>query len=115
MFLEIDVTAGENSPITVNRMFDLFSPPRVVRRIFAADQSGQDRWLEVSGWSSQGVCPAKAALAEDSGEGLVLLVYGGDQGIRLRVYGEAEEWDVANPSQWGEACLMLDRNAPVEE
>ncbi|GIS93405.1 MAG: hypothetical protein CM1200mP22_06420 [Dehalococcoidia bacterium] len=48
-----------------------------------------------------------SALAEDSGEGVVLLVYGGDEGLRLQPAESGDDWDLANPAQWGEACLML--------
>ena len=62
-----------------------------------------------------GPCPAMAALSEDSGDGVILLVYGGDDGIRLRPSGSDAEWDVSDGDQWGEPCLMLDRETPVAE
>ena len=114
MFLEIDVAAGENSPIDLNRMFDLLSEPMAVRRVFTADPMGQDRWCEVTGWSAVGPCPALRTLAEDSGDGVVLLLYGGDRGIRLKPADSHEEWDLFSPHQWGEPCLMLDRDTPIE-
>lgn len=114
MFVEVDVTAGGNSPLTVNRMFDVLSRPRLVRRVLAADPQGRDTWCDVTGWSSQGPCPALAAVAEDSGEGLVMLVYGGDEGIRLKPADCAEEWDLTSARQWGEVCLLLDRHVRVE-
>ena len=61
-----------------------------------------------------GPCPAVSAQAEDSGEGVVLLVYGGDEGVRLQPAGSGDDWDLANLSQWGEACLMLANGTPVE-
>ena len=57
----------------------------------------------------------KAALSEDSGEGVVLLVYGGDHGIRLKPAELEEEWNLASPNQWGEACLMLSKDAPTRD
>ena len=114
MLMEIDVTDGGNSPLTVNRIFDLLDQPRDITGVFTAGQDGDDRWCRVTGWSSLGPCPAKSARSEDSGEGVSLLVYGGDEGIRLQSWDSAEGWDLDNPSQWGEACLMLDKDAPVE-
>ena len=111
MFLEIDVSAGENSPLDLNRIFDLLSEPRVIRRVFAADPTDRDLWCEVTGWSGDGPCQARAALAEDSGEGVVLLVYGGDQGLRLKAADHPEAWDLSSTDQWGEACLMLHKDA----
>jgi len=74
-----------------------------------------DMWCEVTGWSEAGPCPAYAVLSEDSGDGTVLLIYGGDDGIRLRPADSPGGWDLANEEQWGEACLMLGTDAPVEE
>ena len=114
MLLEVEVTAGANSPLDVHRMFDLLSDPGEVSRVLATDLKGQDVWCEVTGWSSEGPCPAMAALSEDSGEGVVLLVYGGDEGIRLRPADSDEDWDLASSKQWGEACLMLGKDTPFE-
>jgi len=114
MLLEIDVADGENSPMALNRVFDLLSEPRIVRRVYATDPAGQDLWCEVTGWNEEGRCPALAALSEDSGDGVILLVYGGDAGIRLKPVNSPEQWDLASPHQWGEPCLMLDKNTPVE-
>lgn len=114
MLLEIDVTDGANSPLTVNRIFDLLERPRDITGVFTAGLNGEDAWFRVTGWSSLGPCPARSARSEDSGEGVILLVYGGDEGIRLQPWESSDEWDLYDPAQWGEACLMLDKDAPVE-
>jgi hypothetical protein len=114
MFVEVDVTDGGNSPMAVNRMFAVRSKPQRVSRVLAADPQGHDTWCDVTGWSAQGPCPALAAVAEDSGEGLVMLVYGGDEGIRLKPADCAEAWDLASARQWGEACLLLDQQVRLE-
>ena len=115
MLFEIDVIGGGNSPMDLNRVFDLISDPRTITQVFTADSRGSDRWCEVTGWSESGPCPALAALSEDSGEGVVLLVYGGDQGIRLRPAESGEAWDVSNHNQWGEPCLMLGHDTPTKD
>ena len=61
----------------------------------------------VTGWSSVGPVPAYAVHVEDSGEGVVLLIYGGDEGIRLKDGNSIDPWDLEDPSQWGEPCLLL--------
>ena len=114
MLIEVEVTAGANSPLDLHRMFDLLGDPRPVARVMAPDPLGQDAWCEVTGWNADGPCQALAALAEDSGEGVVLLVYGGDEGLRLRPFGSSERWDLGASGQWGEACLMLGKDAPTE-
>ena len=114
MLLEIDVTGGDNSPMDLNPVFDLLSKPAPVRRVFTSDLLGQDRWCEVTGWGSSGPCPALAALAEDSGDGVILLLYGGDAGIRLKPADSPEGWDLNSGNQWGEPCLMLGQDTQVE-
>ena len=114
MLIEVEVTAGDNSPLDLHRMFDLLEEPRPVSRVMAPDPMGVDVWCEVTGWDSGGRCPAMMALAEDSGEGVVLLVYGGDEGVRLRPSGWQGEWDIGDSGQWGEACLMLGRDTTAE-
>ena len=99
----------------LDRVFDLISDPRAIVEVFTADSTGNDRWCDVTGWNESGPCQAWAALSEDSGEGMVLLVYGGDQGIRLKSADSDEEWDLASENQWGEPCLMLDKDAPFKE
>lgn len=114
MLIEVEVVAGENSPLDLHRMFDLLEDPRPVYRVVAPDPFGEDAWCEVTGWEAGGPCQALAALAEDSGEGVVLLVYGGDEGVRLMRVGTPGEWDIADSEQWGEACLMLGRDTRTD-
>ena len=114
MLIEVEVTAGENSPLDLHRMFDLLEDPRPVSRVMAPDPMGRDVWCDVTGWDLGLPCQALAALAEDSGEGVVLLVYGGDEGVRLRPADSAGHWDLEDTGQWGEACLMLGQDAACE-
>lgn len=113
MFLEVEVSEGSNSPLSLTRMFDTKEQPVPVTRIISGDLDGNDTWCDVTGWSEAGPCPAYAALVEDSGEGVARLIYGGDHGIRLKRSGLDEPWDLASPRQWGEACLLLDKDAEV--
>ena len=115
MLFEVEVYGGENSPMDLNRVFDLLSEPSTITQVITADPTGSDRWCSVTGWGDAGPCPAQAALAEDSGEGVVLLIYGGDQGIRLKPAESDEEWDLGSSSQWGEPCLMLSKDTPTRD
>ena len=54
MFLEIDVAGGANSPLDVNRIFDLLTEPRRISRVVTADPTGKDMWCQVTGWSDDG-------------------------------------------------------------
>ncbi len=114
MLIEVEVTDEENSPLAMHRMFDLLENPRPVSRVMAPNPRGEDEWCEVTGWDTGGPCQAMAALSEDSGEGVVLLVYGGSEGVRLRPSGTTGDWDLNDAAQWGEACLMLGKDTPAE-
>jgi hypothetical protein len=111
MLFEVEVLPDGNSPMELNRVFDLLNNPQPISRIFTADLMGEDRWCDVTGWSDQGRCPAYAVKAEDSGDGVILLVYGGNEGIRLKPVDLMDEWALENTSQWGEPCLMLHAQA----
>ncbi len=100
--------------MALDRVFDLLEDPKPVQRIVTADPTGADGWRQVVGWEEAGPCPALAALAEDSGDGVILLIFGGSEGIRLKDVDDAAPWDLTNGSQWGEPCLMLDKDTPYQ-
>jgi len=110
MFVEVDVSESANCPMALTRIFDAMQPPAHISNVTTSDPMGRDQMCDVTGWSSQGPCPAYAALVEDSGEGVAMLIYGGDEGIRLKPASSQEEWDLSSPDQWGEACLLLDKD-----
>ena len=113
MFVEVEVLASANCPMSLTRIFDAMEDPVEVSRVMASDPAGVDGLCDVTGWSASGPCPAYAAPVEDSGEGIAMLVYGGDEGIRLKPVDCRERWDLHSPSQWGEACLLLDKNVEL--
>lgn len=63
---------------------------------------------DVTGWSESGACEARAVPVEDSGGGVVMLIYGGAHGIRLRKAENAEAWDLMNKEQAGEFFIKVD-------
>ena len=86
-------------------MFQAREAPREVSRVHAARPGGDVEPCAVTGWADGGPVPAYAAHVFDSGEGSVLLVYGGDEGVRLKPAASTEPWDVANPRPVGRAVL----------
>ena len=114
MLYEVEVVANGNSPMDLNRVFDLLREPQRIIRLVAPDPMGNDVWCDVTGWENGGPCPALAAPAEDSGEGVIMLIYGGEDGIRLKPAEAAGDWHVDAPGQWGEACLMLGSDVRIE-
>ena len=114
MLIEVEVTAGNNSPLDLHRMFDLLDTPRPVTQVMAPGPDGADLWCDVTGWENNAPCPALAAAAEDSGEGVILLIYGGADGLRLRPAASPTPWRLSDPTQWGESCLMLGQDTPTK-
>ena len=113
-FIEIEVDAGENSDMSLARIFDARETPYEVTRVFTMRRdTGADELCAVTGWSTDGECPAYAAEVWDSGDGVALLVYGGDEGIRLKPAISDAPFDLADASQWGEPCLLLEAGTEV--
>ena len=115
MLFEIEVSSELNSPFEFNRVFDLLSDPSPVKQVYTSNLSGQDTWCDVIGWDESGPCQAFAVLSEDSGDGVILLLYGGQEGIRLKPSDSTEDWDLSSTNQWGEPCLRLDKNTSYIE
>ena len=77
MLYEVDVVAEGNSPLDLNRVFSLLSEPQPITKLITANPLGEDIWCDVVGWNEDGPGTAYAVEAEDSGEGVILLIYGG--------------------------------------
>ena len=113
-FIEVDVEAGRNCDLSVTRMFEALEPPREARWVAAAFRpDGWEGACDVTGWADGAPAPAMAAKVSDSGDGVLTLVYGGDEGLRLRPAGSSTEWSLDDPAQWGEPCLLLDAATEV--
>jgi hypothetical protein len=106
--IEVDVEGGENSDISLMRLFDSIEEPREITWVVALRRDGTEGPCAVTGWSADGPCPVHAAPVWDSGDGVALLIYGGDEGIRLKHADADAAWDLADASQWGEPCLLLE-------
>ena len=114
MLLVIEVEESENSLFGVTRSFQTIGDPRPISKVAAFAPDGTEGVYEVVGWSSEGVVTAFAAMVDDSGEGAALLIYGGEEGIRLRPQDSADDWCLEDASQWGEVFLLLDRDTFTE-
>jgi hypothetical protein len=106
-YIQVEVDAGDNSGMSLLRMFDAREEPREVTWVVALGRDGSEGRCSVTGWSSNGPCSAYAASVWDSGDGIALLIYGGDEGIRLKRADSDGPWDTADSTQWGEPCLLL--------
>ena len=113
-YIEIDVQEGRNTDWAVVKVFQAYEESREITRVVCGRPDGTKGLCQVTGWSGQGPVSAYAAQVGDSGEGMVLLVYGGDEGVRLKDGDSIEPWDLDNPGQWGEPCLLLPHDAQAE-
>ena len=114
MFIEIDVESGNNCEFSLTRLFSSTGNAVQIFRLETFGIDGQLSLHDVTGWSTEGPCPAFSVMVEDSGEGVALLVYGGNDGIRLRSSESTESWKLDSQTQWGEPCLLLDQSVYVE-
>ena len=115
MFLEVDVQAGENCEYSLNRIFSTVSDPVEITAVETLGPLGKVDLFAVVGWSTNGLCSVHAVLVEDSGEGHALLIYGGDDGIRLRKSVEDSSWSLEHSNEWGEPCLLVDVSTQIEK
>ena len=106
-YIDVDVEENDNC-WPLQRVFQTLGPLQSVNAVSAPDLMGVDGMRSVTGWSAAGPCPAYAVLVADSGEGAVTLIFGGDEGIRLKPLNSGEPWAIDSPGQWGEPCLLLD-------
>ena len=114
MLIEIEVNESDNCPLSMTRMFSTLGEQRPATRLWTTGPDGAEGIYEVVGWSVNGPVPAYAVLVEDSGEGMAMLVYGAEEGIRLKPQGSEDSWSLDSSSQWGEALLLLDKDAQIE-
>ena len=113
-YIEVDVTAGPNTDWEIVKLFEANEEPYEITTVASGTPDGEAGLCQVTGWSKQGPVPAYAVRVGDSGDGEVLLIFGGDEGIRLKERGSIEPWDVSNPAQWGEPCLLLPNDSETK-
>lgn len=90
------------------RVFATHGETRPVTKI-QLDQPGGPAWCDVIGMDEEGVLvPAKAERVDDSADGTAWLITGGTWGLRFRLPGSSDQWDVNNPQQWGKPFMVLD-------
>ncbi len=108
-FVNLFIEPNPNCREGCSQRFQASSEPREVRRIRHSPGGGETIDCGVEGLSSAGggtPCPARAVRVEDSGAGMVTLLYGGDWGLRLTPR------DGGAP--FGEPYLLVDDDAILE-
>ena len=101
----IQIDSNPNCPPMDGLVFQPQTPPRPISQVRTV-RHGDEIWCNITGVEESGIaCPALACLIEDSGDGACYLVFGGAWGLRLNA-GD-QDWDLADPGQWGEAYMLL--------
>ena len=108
--LVIEIPPNPNCEPVDLRVFHDLEPPKPVAQV-RVERPGDTRgpqWCAVTGWTSaNAACPALARKVDDSGEGVVLLISGGDAGLRFQAAGRTAPWRLDDPRQWGAPFLLL--------
>lgn len=108
--LVIEIPPNSNCEPVDMRVFHDLEPPRAVThvRLEEAGAGGGPQWYAVTGWTATGSpCPALARKVDDSGEGVALLVSGGDAGLRLQPENRQAPWRLDDPGQHGAPFLLV--------
>ena len=103
----VEIEPNPNCDPVDMRVFHDLEPPRRVTHVRLERIPGQAKWYEVVGWMQQAApCPALVQKVDDSGDGIALLIRGGDAGLRFREEGSSLDWDINEPSQRGESFYI---------
>lgn len=110
----LEIPPNPNCDAVEMRLFQDLEPPKPVSQVRLKRGTEESEWYEVVGWTTDGtVQPAVAQKVEDSGEGVAILVYGGNAGLRLRPVGSAGAWQLRQPQQWGLPFLLTTDSADI--
>jgi hypothetical protein len=116
--LMIDIEDNDNCGYFPIQVFETQSEPSSARMITVPNIPQSDEPHDVIGWCSEpsasasyssggSPCEVTAVLVGDSGVGQVMMIHGGDYGIRLRPASSKLEWSLNSPTQTGEPYLLL--------
>lgn len=104
----VEIPENPNCAPVDLRVFHDVKPPVQISRVRLERVPGQPEWCDVTGWTlAHAPCPVWARPVDDSGDGVALLILGGDAGLRLRPVGSAGPWQLGDPRQWGEPFLLV--------
>ena len=79
---------------------------------------GSDEPHDVAGWCSEdgedgGPCDATAVAVGDSGAGQVIMIHGGDHGIRMRPASSGSPWSLSSADQIGEPYMLIASSSEI--
>ena len=112
MYLEVEPCS--NCQESVSKIYHVISKSRPIGSI-QYERGGKEIPVSITGWDAktETPCLAYACQIEESGDGVALLIFGGNGGIRMKPIDDNAEWDVNNSNQWSESHLVFPRNSIV--
>lgn len=112
--ITIEIEPNPNCEAVDLRVFNDLGPPRRVAQVLVERSAQPPHWCLVTGWTQGGdPVPAEARKVEDSGEGIVWLISGGDAGLRLQPAWQPRRWSLDEGEQWGEPFLLIGDPADI--
>ena len=110
----VEISSNSNCEPVDLRVFHDVEAPRPVRQVCLQRLNEPSAWYDITGWTLDNrPCPAMACRVDDSGEGLAVLVTGGEAGLRLRPAGSGSTWSLEDAGQWGASFLLMADEAGV--
>lgn len=105
----IEIEENENCGYFPMMVFQAAGQERAASSVFI-DHGGEH---EVTGWEDGAPTSVRAVQVGDSGAGTSMLIYGGNNGIRLRPVASQSAWSLDAMDQFGEPCLSLDADTEL--
>ena len=91
----IEVPSNENCEAVDLRVYHDLEPAWPVSALYLEREPGKPVWYQVTGWTLEGTaCPAQAQKIDDSGDGVAILIHGGEAGLRLQPLDAGMPWSL---------------------
>lgn len=103
----IEIEENENCGYFPMMVFQATGQERAASSVFV-DLNGEH---EVIGWEDGAPTAVRVVRVGDSGAGTSTLIYGGNNGIRLRPAGATSPWRLDAEDQFGEPFLSINADA----
>lgn len=112
--IAIEIEPNPNCEPVDLRVFHDVGPPRRVAQVRIERSAMPTHWCVVTGWTQANTtAPAYARKVDDSGDGVVWLITGGDAGLRLQPSWQPRTWSLDEGEQWGEPFLLIGDPADI--